>query len=331
MSKDGQSEAKAQLQDQRVVLENLRGKANSTLIQIQEQQVLIHDVQSIVSDTREHTKSILATATDVLSLVTSGIVNLQFISQQLSRMFKLCTKFTREMREAMAELMRLFTNLHRILCRVENSLPIRIGLPIVQFTDALGETMALPYQSCRQWGTFYQLLRVVFTNKQGRSRVEMGQFLIMFAKGGWLLRETSWSDSVRENDHLSMSMVLKDLNAREGYCPYPTCQASLEGISIDNSGRTCKICGRWAVITSENRSSIHTLSYVPEPDVGFDGGHYRRWDFNSEELSRLVEQDEDVELYRQIHVSTTSSAILRKSGESSDSGYLHVCRASLWI
>jgi hypothetical protein len=79
----------------------------------------------------------------------------------------------------MAELMRLFASLHTILRRLENCLPMRACLPIVQFTDTLGETMALPYQLCRQWGTFYQLLLVVFANKQGEARVDMGKFLIM--------------------------------------------------------------------------------------------------------------------------------------------------------
>ena len=91
----------------------------------------------------------------------------------------------------MAELMRLFTSLHAILRRVENSLLMRIGLSVVKFTDALGEIMALPYQLCRQWGTYNQLLCLVFAYNQGRLRVEIGQFLIISARGVNQLREVS--------------------------------------------------------------------------------------------------------------------------------------------
>jgi hypothetical protein len=142
-------------------------------------------------------------------------MNLGLIAQQISRMFELFTNFTTELREAMANLMRLFTNLHTVLRRLENNLSMRIGPPIVQFTDALGEIFGLPYQVCQQWGAFRQMLGVLLTDKQGKAQVDLRQFLIMNAIWGRLLTESSWNDSIREYDHLSMSMVLGDLNGRK--------------------------------------------------------------------------------------------------------------------
>lgn len=81
---------------------------------------------------------------------------------------------------------------------------------------------------------------------------------------------------------------------------------SVEGISIENGGRTCKACGRWAVITSRNMYSRRIFTHVPEPD--FESDRDYDWlsisDSDSEESLQLEEEQdkEDIELYRQIHV-----------------------------
>jgi len=186
-----QVETNSHLQTHSVILESLEHDADQTKSQLQEQQVLIEDVQAMLSKTREETPSILDAATNTLTIATSGVMNLRLIDQQHSKMFELCTKFTTEMRAAMTELTRMFFGLQAILRRLELTLPMRIGLPILQFTDALGETMALPYQLCQQWSTFKELLGVIFINKPGQARVEIGQYMIMNAGGGRLLKEAS--------------------------------------------------------------------------------------------------------------------------------------------
>jgi hypothetical protein len=121
----------------------------------------------------------------------------------------------------MAELLRQFVSLHNVLRRIESNLPSRVDLPIIQFTDALGKTMPLPYELCQKWATFRELLRVVFINKSGSARVETEQYFIMYAQGGRLLREASWQHTIKRDDHLSMSMILSELSARQGRCPFP--------------------------------------------------------------------------------------------------------------
>jgi hypothetical protein len=292
-----QSEAKTQLQDHSFALESLRGKADLSLVQLEDQRELIREVQSGVKDTREQTTSILSAATAILSLATSGVMNLRLISDKLSRMIEVCVTFTVEMRESMTELMRLFTSLHAILRRVESSLPVRIFAPIVYFTDALGEIFCLPYQVCRQWDVFNQMLRLLFATRQGKARVEMGHFLIMSSKGGRLLREASWSDSVRQNDHLSMSMVLDNLDAIEGYCPFPSCKASLDRVRIENGGRSCTLCGRWAVISTREEFEMRILPYPYDQDYASESDDDEWWESDTDTDS---DSDPDPEVGLQV-------------------------------
>lgn len=312
--KHGQSEIKSQLRDHKVVLNSLGSKAESS-IQLQREQL------SVVKDTQAQTTSVLATATDVLSLTTSGLMNLQLITKQLGRMFQLSTEFTTEMTETMGELMRLFTSLHTTFRKLEAALPAMICPPIIQFTDALGETMALPYQLCQQWETFQQMLKVVFAKKQGKTRVEMGQFFIMFSADGALIKKTSWSGSIKRDDHLSMSMILDHLEATEGWCPFPSCQASTKGVSVQNGGRTCPVCGCWAAISPRMHSGLL------KPHIA-DANDDERFppitdSSSSTELSldeKVEGEEEDVHLYRQIHVRSNIPA----SGHESLDGYSSV-------
>lgn len=76
-----QSEAKAQLQHQKTILEDLRATADSTISQLNEHRLLIRDIRTAANDTREQTSSFLATATEVLSLTTRGLMHLRIIAQ----------------------------------------------------------------------------------------------------------------------------------------------------------------------------------------------------------------------------------------------------------
>jgi len=304
-----QLEIKLHLRDHSIVLEDLGSKADQTQKQLRGQEAMIHEVQTTATHTREQTTSILSTATDILTLATSGVMNLRLITGQLSRMLKLCATFTTEMQMAMAKLMQLFFSLHTTLCRIEALLPLNINLPIVQFTDALGETIALPYQLCQKWATFRKLLGVVFSNKPGKSRVEMDQYLIMNARGGRQLTEALWQHAVKQDDHLSMSIILDNLLAKDGHCPFPSCQASIAEVEVKNGGRTCPECRRWSVLTSQKQTPSQGLidvapfnrSRLPELETENDEGD-RNTDSNSKGLKGAEEEKEDIEVYRQIHV-----------------------------
>jgi hypothetical protein len=321
LSLEHQLETKFHLQNHSVALESLGRKADRTNQHLQEQEALMQEAQAIIANTHQQTTSVLTTATDILALVTSGMMNVRLIISQLSRILELYSRFTTDMREAMSRLVLLFSSLHTMIQRIENSLPMRLNLPIVKFTDALGETMALPYQLCQQWGTFRLLLGVIFDNKPGKSRVEMGQFLIMNARGGRLLREASWQHTIQKDDHLSMLIVLDNLRAKNGHCPFPSCQVSIACVEVINGGRTCPECGRWAVMTPRTSGfrlidlSVSNLSQSTKRKVKSKGDEEgdKETDFDDEAEEEVPFSEEDIELYRQIQVQVLIAGQIKPS------------------
>lgn len=190
-SLEQQQEIKTQLQDQSSALYEMEKGADKTHQQLSSQEASIEEIQAIAGRTQKQTKSILATVTEVLSLVTSGLMQLRQITKQLHTMIQVCTRFTAEMRIAMSKLMELSLSLQTILQPIDRNIPTSLYLPTLQFTTALGQTMALPYRLCQQWATFTELLRVVFLDKPGKFSVDMGKYLIMNACGGRLLEAGS--------------------------------------------------------------------------------------------------------------------------------------------
>ncbi|KAH8772220.1 ankyrin repeat-containing domain protein [Hyaloscypha sp. PMI_1271] len=160
------------------------------------------------------------------------------------------------------------------------------------------------------------MIGMIFNDKQGKSRVETGQYLIMNARGGRLLREISWQHAIKQDDHLSMSMILNELDAKDGICPFPSCKASLSGVQVKNGGQTCLECGRWAVLTP--RKSTPSGPTNRSSGNLFDDESMSGWDATSDRDSKekLFEQKlredseedkEDIEVYRQVHVQTTTT------------------------
>ncbi|RYP79869.1 hypothetical protein DL770_006474 [Monosporascus sp. CRB-9-2] len=300
-SLERQQGIKTQLLEQSSVLDELGEKADKTRQQLRGQEASIQEIQTIANHTQEQTKSILATVTEVLGLLTSGLMHLHQITKQLHKMIRTCATFTAEMRTAMSKLMELFFSLQTVLQRIDRNLPTRLYLPTVQLTTALGETMALPYQLCQQWATFTELLRVIFLDKPGKSRVDMGKYLIMNARGGRLLVEGSWQHAVKQDDHLSMSIVLDELAARAGSCPFPTCRASTEGVEIENGGHTCRKCDRWSLLTPYELALDDALPLGYKVECGTNNNPNAKSSSDSDNGQR-IENKEDIELYRQIHV-----------------------------
>ncbi|KAL9026146.1 MAG: hypothetical protein Q9196_005144 [Gyalolechia fulgens] len=297
-----QKEMKMQLENQNFVLDELGRQADRNCQQLSEQSASIEEIQITIDRTQGQTNSILAKVTEVLSLAASGLMQLRHITQQLHTTLQLCAEFTAEMRIAMSKLLNLFINIQNTVQRIDHNLPARLYLPTVQFTTALGESLALPYQLCRQWTTFTELLRVIFLDKPGQSRVEMGKFMIMNARGGRLLEKTSWQYAVSQDDHLSMSIVLDELAARAKTCPFPTCQSSTEGVEIKNGGRICHACGRWSRLTHQKLDVLGVASDISSPlAISSAVGAV-----DSNNCSNTLQTYEDIELYRQVYVQCIS-------------------------
>ncbi|KAL8914321.1 MAG: hypothetical protein Q9171_001041 [Xanthocarpia ochracea] len=293
-----QQEMKTQLKNQHSVPDELSRQADRNFQQLSEQNASIEEIQITTDRTQGQTNSILAKVTEVLFLAASGLMHLRHIDQQLHKTLQLCADFTEEMRTAMSKLLNLFINIQSTLLKIDHNLPARLYPPIVQFTTALGESLALPYQLCQQWTTFTGLLRLIFLDKPGQSRVEMGKFMIMYARGGRLLEKNSWQYAVRQDDHLSMSIVLDELLASAKKCPFPTCQSSTEGVEIENGGRICRACGRWSRLI---RLNLDIVLVAPDNSSGLPTSS-TAGAVDSNNYSSALQASEDIELYRQVHV-----------------------------
>ena len=74
-------------------------------------------------------------------------------------------------------------------------------------------------------------------NRQGLRRVNMGQYFITHARVGSRLSPEFWSHAIEPGDELAMTMVLDDVEAQEGVCPYKSCGASTKDAELTPRGR----------------------------------------------------------------------------------------------
>ncbi|KAH7386919.1 hypothetical protein DE146DRAFT_187328 [Phaeosphaeria sp. MPI-PUGE-AT-0046c] len=293
------------LHQQQSALEELGNKNDVIHHQLLEQAVAINAIHTATEHTKSQTTSLLGATTQVLDFITSGLVQIQQLSQQLNHMRQICTNFTTEMRAAMLKVLELLSNIHSMLQRIERSLPARPHLPIVQFTTALGETLALPYQLCQQWTTFTELLKVVFRNKPGSNRVLNGLYLIMNARNGRTILQEEWQYAVAQEDHLTMSIVLDDLVTKADICPFPRCQSSIKDAQAENGGRICANCKRWSKATKTQQRILSpqaALSTDPLETSWSEPAHVV--------LAYHEAAAENVELYRYVHVQYIPDEII---------------------
>ncbi|KFX90422.1 hypothetical protein O988_08209 [Pseudogymnoascus sp. VKM F-3808] len=298
-----QSAMSTQLEHQTKSLQRLETDAEILDGQIKEQNVALNEVRLLASRAELKTTSILSATTEILTLITSGLSTLQAIATHLLNTFELVTNFTTEMRVAMGELLQQFWSLQNTLSRIEQALPMQVHLPIIQFTDAFGDNLALPYQLCRSWSTFKELLRVMYINRQGWFRVEIGQYLIMQARGARPINRLIWQDAVREGDHLFLCIVVEDFREKEGSCPFPSCNALVTGAENRNGGKVCQECGRWSLRTL--RPLVSHKSSLPYLDYEYVDQNQTQSDVNDDTIS------EDIENYRQVYIQTKKDILIR--------------------
>lgn len=290
------SDALSKLKDHGISFDTLIDQAKSNGAQLQDQGLHIRKVQSSVESIYGQTTSLLASASQIPNLVASCLVTARSLSEQLSSILTTCCEFTLHMRLTFKALLELFSFIQASLLRIECTLLKSVNLPIVKFTDALGETRALPYDLCQQWPTFKALIDAMFIGKPGKARVEQGQYLIIHDKGGRAIQQDAWSHTfIRQDDHLSMCIVLDELVSKTGYCPFPSCQASLKDAVIRNGGKLCSECARW---------TLSTFQHLQRSSVAGDD-RQRNSEHRMDMPGRSVEEgeQEDIEAYRLIKVT----------------------------
>ena len=307
------------LRHQATVLEGIQENSTNTKSQNQEVHVIVTSIHQDTAEIKAGIPSILQRALEVMNVVAAGISKAQEISDLMLQMSRLITRFTLEMRETMQRLLQAFGEIHYLLIRLECFLPKRIDLPIIKFRDAFNELRAFPFDLCQDWQTFQGLVTLTFTKRQGLHRVKKGQYFITNFRIGRRLNPTFWHNAVEPGDELSMTMILDDVEAVDGFCPFKSCGAHTKDVLVQQGGKVCPNCFRFAAVsprrkTSVKRHLIHESSDLDEktptsatdsdpvlstpPQLGpFDTGpapvHAR---------PRQGFETEDIELYHSIEV-----------------------------
>ena len=76
----------------------------------------------------------------------------------------------------------------------------------------------------------------------------MGQYFVTSTRVGRRLNPTFWSNAIEPDDELSMTMILGDIQAEEGFCPYKSCGVSTASVPSTRDGKICPNCFRFASI-----------------------------------------------------------------------------------
>jgi hypothetical protein len=296
------------LRNQDEILVDIQGNGTTINSRTQETHILATAIRQDTAEIKAVTDSALGRTLDLINTVTAGISKIQDIITLIAQIIRLTTQFTIEMRETMGKLLRAFWDIQRQLTRLERFLPKQIDLPIVRFRDAFNEMRSLPYDLSRQWQTFQGLVAVIFTNRQGLHRVNMGQYFVTDVRIGQRLNPTFWSNAIEPGDELSMTMILDDIEVEDGFCPYKSCGVSTKDVTLRRGGKTCPNCYRFAAISQRKQvprnepfESNHEYT-TPESELEslLDDSEADAVPVHAPELE--APEKEDIELYHSIQV-----------------------------
>lgn len=312
-----------QLRDQRAILKDVQESSANIDARIQESIKLATAIRQDTTEIKAAIPSFLGRALDLMDAVMAGISKLQDITALMHQMITMTVNFTVEMRDTMAKLLRAFWMIQGRLTRLEGLMHRRICPPTVIFRDAFNNMRAFPYDLSREWQTFQQLVIVAFTGRQGLHRVNMGQYFVTNARIGRRLNPAFWTHAIEPGDELSMTMILDDIEAEEGFCPYKSCGASTAGVPSVGGGKICPNCNRFAAISQRKRhySRIHdqhgaiessneplALNSGPEP-IPERAANLGKTQVACSLPPPLPQgefyEDEDIELYYSIQVAQT--------------------------
>jgi hypothetical protein len=310
-----------QLHHQTTILTEVHESSVTIKAQTHESLALATTIHQDVAEIKASMPSILGRALDLLGAVTAGISKMHDITTLLHQMISLTRRFTVEMRETMGKLLQAFWVIQGQLARLESFMCRRICLPTVVFRDAFNVMRSFPYDLSREWSTFQGLVAVAFTGRQGLHRVNMGQYFVTSVRMGRRLNPTFWSNAIEPGDELSMTMILGDIEAEEGFCPYKSCGVSTASVASTGGGKICPNCFRFAAISQKKEvssrgrdghevsESCHESS-IQEPDLELvlaesaSVEETRKVGPPRPSLPQLeFSEDEDIELYYSIQVA----------------------------
>ncbi|KIW94126.1 uncharacterized protein Z519_05442 [Cladophialophora bantiana CBS 173.52] len=151
----------------------------------------------------------------------------------------------------------------------------------------------------------------------------MGQYFVTNVHTCRRLHPTFWSHAIEPGDELTMTMILDDVEAEKGYCPYKSCGELTTGIPLSGRGRICPNCFRFAVISRKKMTYPKSCGQhdapnsshdplVPGPDSELTPGETATFEEVKEAglpppllPQANIYEEEDIELYHSIQVAQT--------------------------
>jgi hypothetical protein len=172
------------------------------------------------------------------------------IAQLIHDLLRLSVELTKESLYNMQRLLREFGELRQQLTFLQRYLPLTMPYPMISFRDAYNVLRPFPYDTFRQWEGAKRMVSALFVNRAaGLRRVERGQWFVTHVGRGVRLMPQHWERAIQPGDELSMTMVLDDVVAEEGRCPFPSCGADTSNVGLVRGGRYCPNCFRFSRIS----------------------------------------------------------------------------------
>ncbi|KAF5334806.1 hypothetical protein D9611_012949 [Ephemerocybe angulata] len=138
--------------------------------------------------------------------------------------------------------------LRRAVAELRRTLPAVVGYSSANalvITDALGETLTIPWSRVPTLSALSDYLVHHFRGKIGERRVIQGKYSIGRAEGkggGRVVRHDEWEDIRGKNARLIMSMVIEKALVEELRTLCPKCGKTELGTYIDDGWQVCRRC-----------------------------------------------------------------------------------------
>ncbi|KAJ8131166.1 hypothetical protein O1611_g2461 [Lasiodiplodia mahajangana] len=275
---DAATEIKQFLIDCKLASENLQDLIISGNVTQAQQIQILTAIESKTGETRKAVNDLSQWHQQYTAGVKSAVDN---VSTQIVRLFSFTAymedwirKIVQYCKDIIAMVDRntqILLTLHSMMTRLSVLLNRSgVSLPILEFENPFGHTLALPYQLCDTWDGLNRLLLCMFFNKPGLKLVELGRFLITNTNTNRIIKPTLWSASIAPGDRVFMSMVLERIGHKGKLCP--RCHRPLPNLS--SASAICNHCQLWSsrvdynnvtlgISESSNKSGIP----VPPPEA----------------------------------------------------------------
>ncbi|KAH7199532.1 hypothetical protein DER44DRAFT_842526 [Fusarium oxysporum] len=148
-----------------------------------------------------------------------------FFSRQVETLFRLM----RDMKKLF--LLQMLLNISgqlKYITRAIEAIPLHLALDFVRLDDVHGESWALPFQACRTWESFREMLQfIVYAKKRpGANYITQNLFALTQAKTGKGVDQETWETMVKPGFHVEQAVILKGTYSSKR-CLNPKCAGTL--------------------------------------------------------------------------------------------------------